>query len=104
MHRLAFIMFLNPGMAPEYERRHDEIWPELSELLKSAGVCDYSIFLDAETNHLFAVLKVEKPENLDVLPSHPVMMRWWSHMSDIMDTNGDNSPVSVALREVFYLK
>ncbi|MEY3367468.1 MAG: L-rhamnose mutarotase [Bacteroidota bacterium] len=104
MQRLAFKMLLNPGMADEYKRRHDEIWPELSELLKSVGISDYSIFLDEETNSLFGVLRVEEPEKMDLLPLHPVMMRWWSHMSDIMSTNPDKSPVSQPLREVFYLK
>ena len=37
-------------MKAEYKRRHDEIWPELVALLKEAGVSDYSIHLDEETN------------------------------------------------------
>ena len=43
-------------MEAEYRRRHDEIWPELVALLKEAGVSDYSIHLDRETNTLFGVL------------------------------------------------
>ena len=54
--KYAFKMRLNPGMRAEYERRHDEIWPELVDLLKQAGVSDYSIHLDEETNTLFGVL------------------------------------------------
>ena len=46
--KYAFTMKLNPGMEDEYRRRHDEIWPELAELLKNAGVEDYSIHLDPE--------------------------------------------------------
>ena len=38
MEKYAFKMKLNPGMEAEYKRRHDEIWPELSALLKEAGV------------------------------------------------------------------
>ena len=49
MKRNAFVMHLNPGMEAEYQKRHDEIWPELSAVLRAAGVSDYSIFLDAET-------------------------------------------------------
>ncbi|HUJ74747.1 MAG TPA: L-rhamnose mutarotase, partial [bacterium] len=55
MTRYAFKMKLKPGFAKEYKRRHDQIWPELSALLKESGVADYSIFLDEETNVLFAV-------------------------------------------------
>ena len=47
--KYAFKMKLNPGMEDEYRRRHDEIWPELTELLKDAGVEDYSIHLDRES-------------------------------------------------------
>ena len=50
MEKYAFRMKLNPGMKAEYIRRHDEIWPELVDLLKDAGVSDYSIHLDEETN------------------------------------------------------
>ena len=53
MEKHAFKMMLNPGMAEEYKRRHDEIWPELVDLLHEAGVSDYSIFLDEDTNTLF---------------------------------------------------
>ena len=54
----AFRMKLKPGTTAEYKRRHDEIWPELEQLLREAGIYDYSIFLDEEDMHLFAVLKL----------------------------------------------
>jgi L-rhamnose mutarotase len=103
MKKVAFKMQLHPGQATEYKRRHDEIWGELVTLLKSIGVEDYSIFLDEETYALFGVLKIENPARLDELPLHPVMQKWWKYMGDIMDANPDNSPVSVPLKEVFYL-
>ena len=53
---VAFRMRLLPGHADEYRRRHDAIWPELAVLLREAGVVDYRIFLDEETQALFAVL------------------------------------------------
>jgi L-rhamnose mutarotase len=96
-------MKLFPGFEAEYEKRHNEIWPELEHLLKEAGVHEYSIFLDNTTNDLFGFLKAEDPATLDKLPSHPAMQRWWKHMADIMETNPDNSPTSIPLKEVFYL-
>jgi hypothetical protein len=42
-NRIAFTMQLVPGTEAEYQRRHDEIWPELSDLLKAAGIEEYSI-------------------------------------------------------------
>ena len=103
MERVAFKMKLLKGYEEEYRKRHDAIWPELKTLLKETGVEDYSIFLDEETNILFGVLKIEKKIKLDELPSHPVMKKWWAHMKDIMESNPDNSPVSIPLKELFYL-
>ncbi|KAB2698946.1 L-rhamnose mutarotase [Ochrobactrum sp. Kaboul] len=101
--RYAFRMMLNPGMEAEYRRRHDEIWPELVELLHAAGVSDYAIYLDEETNILFGVLSRSAGHGMAALPDHPVMKKWWAHMADIMATNPDNSPVSVDLKPVFHM-
>ena len=103
MQRVAFKMKLFKGCEAEYKKRHDEIWSELKELLKQRGVKDYSIFLDVETNDLFAYLTVEDAKRLDELPEEPVMKKWWNYMKDIMETNEDNSPKVVSLKEVFYL-
>ena len=103
MHRRAFKMHLHPGQAEEYKRRHDALWPELALLLKQAGVSDYSIFLDEETNVLFGVLKTSDPKALDALPAQEVMQRWWAYMRDIMDAKENNEPVSTPLREMFHL-
>ena len=102
MQRIAFKMQLNKGAEAEYKKRHDELWPELTQLLKSTGISDYAIFLDESTNSLFGTLKIETAQLLDDLPAHPVMQKWWLYMKDIMESNPDNSPVSIPLKEVFY--
>ena len=105
MTRLAFKMKLKPGYADEYQRRHAAIWPALSTLLKKTGICDYSIFLDEETNTLFAVQKVDiSVGSSQDLGHDPIVKKWWAYMADIMDTNADQSPVTIPLREVFYLE
>ncbi|HLY70688.1 MAG TPA: L-rhamnose mutarotase [Puia sp.] len=104
MMRIAFTMTLKDGFTDEYKNRHDAIWPELKGLLKKTGIRDYSIFLDERTNILFACLSVYDAARLDELPGDPVMKRWWSYMQDIMETNPDGSPRSIALKEVFYLE
>ena len=103
MEQIAFRMMLSPGQAAEYRRRHDAIWPELVALLHDAGIADYSIFLDPETNALFAVLRRRADHGMDALPDHAVMQRWWAFMGDIMATNPDRSPVVVPLKPVFHL-
>jgi L-rhamnose mutarotase len=96
-------MKLKPGCEAEYQKRHDEIWPELSELIKDSGVSDYSIFLDHETNILFAVQKQSGDQGSQDLGTNPLVRKWWDYMSDIMEVNPDNSPVTIPLTEVFYL-
>lgn len=96
-------MKLFPGFADEYKKRHDEIWPGIELLLKENGISEYSIFLDEETDSLFAVMNAADENLLDQLPYNSIMQQWWQYMSDIMETNPDNSPVSNPLKEVFYL-
>lgn len=103
MKRLAFKMQLHKGFEEEYKKRHDEIWPGLQQLLKQSGVSEYSIFLDETTNSLFGVFKAKDLKILDSLPAQEIMQRWWKYMGDIMESNPDNSPVSIPLKEVFYL-
>lgn len=103
MEKIGFKMQLNTGMADEYKRRHDEIYPELVTLLKDAGVSDYSIFLDEETNILFGVMWREKDHKLADLPNAEIMQKWWSYMSDIMAVNEMNEPLSQDLRLVFHM-
>jgi len=103
MNRLAFKMKLFPGCAQEYKKRHDRLWPELLQSLKGAGIKEYSIFLDEETNYLFSTLRVDDMEEFEKLPTLEIMQKWWKYMADIMDTNADYSPVATELNEVFYL-
>jgi len=104
MKRLAFKMHLNPGQKEEYKKRHNEIWPELKKLLKESGVSGYSIFLDEETNILFVFQKVSGDGGSQDLGQTEIVQKWWKYMADIMETNPDNSPVSVPLEEVFYME
>ena len=97
-------MHLNKGQKEEYKKRHDEIWPELKQLLKDSGVSEYSIFLDEETNTLFAFQKASIDDGSQNLGQTEIVQKWWTFMADIMKTNPDNSPVTVELEEVFYMK
>jgi len=103
MKRVAFKMKLFKGQEKEYKRRHDKLWPELKELLKQADISSYSIFLDENTNDLFGVMDVVNQNALDELPSNPIMKKWWTYMKDIMETNADDSPITIPLKEFFYL-
>ena len=101
--QIAFRMNLHPGRAAEYRKRHDEIYPELAQALRDAGVSDYSIWLDAEANHLFGILTRTEGHTMDALPDTEIVKRWWAHMADIMATDADNVPVQIPLKRVFLL-
>jgi L-rhamnose mutarotase len=101
--KAAFKMRLKPGFKEEYRKRHDEIWPELKQLLKESGVSDYTIFLDEETNTLFAVQQQAGGQSSQDLGSLAIVQRWWAYMADIMETNEDHSPVTTPLVEVFHM-
>jgi len=103
MIRAAFKMKLKPGNEAEYKKRHDEIWEDLVKVLEDAGVSDYSIYLDKETNTLFAFQKLKDHNLADKLPENPVVKKWWDYMSDLMETNEDKSPVCINLDEVFHM-
>lgn len=102
--RIAFRMVLNPGQAEEYRRRHDEIWPEMLKALRDAGVSDYTIWLDPETNHLFATLVRSDDHKMDRLPATEANRRWWDFMADVMRYTDRGEPLAVPLENVFTMK
>lgn len=104
MKRKAFKMYLNEGQKAAYKKRHDEIWPELKKMLKESGVSEYSIFLDEESNTLFAFQKISGDTGSQDLGQTEIVKKWWAFMADIMKTNPDNSPVCIPLDEVFYME
>ena len=102
--RFAFKMKLYPGFREEYKKRHNEIWPELAKLLKDEGIGNYSIFLDEETNILFAYQEQSGNSSSQDLGQTEIVKKWWKYMADIMETNPDNSPVSIPLEQVFFME
>lgn len=102
--KIAFKMKLNSGQLVEYKRRHDEIWPELVDALKEAGVRDYSIHFDEETNILFATIWRSKTHGLEALSKTGLMQKWWAYMADIMETHPSNEPVATPLETVFHME
>jgi L-rhamnose mutarotase len=103
MIRKAFIMQVNPNMHEEYEKRHNPIWNDLYEMLKSYGVSNYSIFLNKKTNQLLGYAEIEDENKWEQIASTKICKKWWAYMSDVMPSNPDNSPVSEPLKEVFHI-
>ena len=103
MVRKGFKMKLYPDMAEEYEKRHNELWPEMKEMIHEYGGRNYTIFLDRETNVLYGYIEVEDLKKWDESADTAINRKWWDFMADIIETNPDNSPVCTDLHEVFHL-
>ena len=103
MKTLAFRMLLRPGQQDAYRKRHDMIWPELVEVLREAGISDYWIFFEENTDSLFAILKHSPAYDMNELSKQPVMIRWWAYMADLMLTNPDQSPIQFPLVPMFHM-
>lgn len=103
MIRKGSKMKVYPHAFEEYKKRHDELWPEMADMLRAHGAKDYSIFLDEETGTLFAYVTIASEKRWSEVAETAICQKWWQYMKDIMETNEDGSPVSQELKEVFYL-
>ena len=99
----GFKMKLYEGMEEEYEKRHNALWQEMKDMIHEYGGKNYTIFLDRETNTLFGYIEIECEERWSESANTEICRRWWDYMADIMETNPDNSPVSIDLKNVFHL-
>lgn len=103
MIRKAYLMTLKPGCQEDYERRHNPIWAELQSMLKAHGVSNYSIFLNRDTDQLFAYAEIESEDRWQQIAQTEACQRWWAQMKELMLANQDNSPVTLDLYEVFHI-
>lgn len=99
----GFKMKLYKGKETEYEKRHNQLWPEMKEMIHEYGGKNYTIFLDKQTLTLFGYIEIESEEKWAESANTAICRKWWDYMADIMETNPDNSPVSIDLKNVFHL-
>jgi L-rhamnose mutarotase len=97
-------MSVHRGHEAEYQRRHQPVWEELERTLMAHGVHSYSIYLDRETNDLFAYVEFDDEARWQAVAGTDVCRRWWRHMCELMPSNPDDSPVSRSLQEVFHIE
>lgn len=89
MERLAWRGRIKPGRKAEYIKRHHEIWPEMTEVLKNAGICNYTIF--ANGDELFGYYECEKGVTFAerTQAESPVVELWNEYMKDILELEID---------------
>ena len=105
MERFAWKGRIKAGMTDEYQRRHDAIWPEMTAVLRAAGIRNYSIWSDGET--VFGYYECEQGAAYaeQVQAKSPVVDRWNEYMRDVLVLEMD--PVTGAqpkLRRMFLLE
>ena len=104
MIRKASLMTVYKEHLTEYKHRHDELWPEMEKELKAHGAHNYSIFLEESTGRLFAYVEIENEQKWNQMAETDICQKWWEYMEPLMETNPDNSPIAIALTEVFHLR
>lgn len=83
MTQYAWVLEVRPGYEEEYKKRHDEIWPEMLDALRKAGIRNYSIFRHGLT--LFGYFETDDLDRTRaILKNDPVNARWGKSMAPIM--------------------
>ncbi len=93
-------------MAEEYERRHDNIWTELTDIFKRHGVHKYSIHLHKPTGYLFGYIEIEDESEFNAIGNYEVCKRWWKYMTEVLvceDGQSEKGKEEI-LKEVFYFE
>ena len=105
MERYLWKASIKEGSRDEYIRRHREIWPELVEVLKQAGICNYSIW--EQDGQLIGYYECEQgcEYAARIQAESPVVDRWNEFMKDILIMDFDpTTGAQKKLEQVFYLK
>ena len=103
MKRFASVIKLKEGAdKEEYKRRHDRVWPELSDLMSRRGMKNYSIWL--YENLLFSYYETEDDGIRDITSEEDLELekRWEAYMSDLIEHVKDlDTGRDVELRQMF---
>jgi L-rhamnose mutarotase len=104
VERYAWKAILHKGKLEEYKKRHDEIWPEMKQVLKAAGISNYTIWHVG--NELFGYYECEKGADYaaKVQGESSVVAKWNEYMKDVMTLAMDSKTGAQAkLEQVFFL-
>lgn len=104
MEKYAWKATLKEGKKDEYIRRHDEIWQEMKDLLKSAGIRNYSIWIVG--NEIFGYYECEKGVTFatKTQSESPIVEKWNEYMDDVMEMPLDpDTGAQPKLQQVFNL-
>lgn len=101
MERYAWKGRVFPGKIEEYEKRHKEIWQEMKEMFRAAGIRNYTIWNVGE--ELFGYYECDSIEKAGAVQAQSeVTSRWKEYMKDVMRMESDpRTGAQPQLRRVF---
>lgn len=97
--RHAWVMKLKPGNEAIYKQKHDDIWPEMLDLMARSGTRNFSIYRYGLL--LFAYQELDQ-KPVPGAPIDPIVWKWWEMMAPYMETNADFSPWQEPLEQMFH--
>jgi L-rhamnose mutarotase len=101
MERSAFVLQVRPDKIEEYVEAHRNVWPEMLDALRAAGIRNYTIFRHG--NEVFGYFEADDLEAAGAYMSQQdVNARWQDAMAGLLsDRVPDEGPAP--LEEVFRL-
>lgn len=103
MQRICFLMEIIPGREEEYARRHREIWPELVDELRRAGVHNYSLFRRGTQVIAYAECHPDAATAFGAVGATEVNTRWAEWFRDVLAVHTDQSGGLREAQEVWHL-
>lgn len=83
MEKYAWKAIVKDGMLDEYIKRHENIWEEMKDVLREAGIKNYTIWNVG--NELFGYYECESIKVAsEVQKNSAVVDRWNEFMKDVM--------------------
>lgn len=103
MQRFCFTFDLRPGQEAEYKRRHDEIWPELVDALKDAGISNYTLFRRGLQVMAYCECEPDAQTALAKVGAAEVNRRWAAWFEDVIESLTDEDGRLLEAEEVWHL-
>ena len=103
MERFCFTFEIRPGAEDEYKRRHDEIWPELVEVIQGSGVSNYSLFRRGTTVIAYCECEPDVATAFAKIGASDVNARWSEYFEDLILALTDEHGELFTAQEVWHL-
>ena len=103
MERLCFMMRLRAGQEDEYQRRHDEIWPELTAAIEGAGVRNYSLFRRGLDVIAYCECEPDVATAFGILAESEVNARWSVWFESVIESMSDERGELIRADEIWHL-